>query len=234
MLRVVTNSNSPFIRTDKNGIQGVSFSHFQLPDRPRRPILDSISTSMIRSAMYRPETSCTAACQPIVSGGKLVLIGTSAVGLLDLKTTPTRSGDAWRRGACPGHRERSDQIAAPGAELGDRRRDRHRAGPRPCDHYRRADASGRDRRRARGPVDRGPHRHVVVLFCRPQSADRLHLSADVELADLSGAHVRELLPRTARNASRSARRSGFICRRRWSNSWRNRRKSWCSAAKNAA
>ena len=36
---------------------------------------------------------------------------------------------------------------------------------------------------------------VVVFLCRAQSADRFHLSADIELADLSGAHLRQLFPR---------------------------------------
>ena len=40
--------------------------------------------------------------------------------------------------------------------------------------------------------------------------------------------------REQRQRHRSVRRLAFTCRRRWSNNWRNLRKSWCSAAKNAA
>ena len=86
--------------------------------------------------------------------GRLVLVGTSAIGLLDTKTTPVEP-------AMPGvevHAQILESVLtksllthpnyAIGAEM--------LAGrcPRPRHHRRRADAAGRDRGRARRPADR--------------------------------------------------------------------------------
>ena len=48
---------------------------------------------------------------PDMIAGKLVLIGTSAVGLNDIKTTPVVARDARRRDPCPGAGERADRRA---------------------------------------------------------------------------------------------------------------------------
>ena len=59
--------------------------------------------------MFRPPTCSKAASPPEKIAGKLVLIGTSAVGLNDIKTTPVDPVHAGRRDPCPGARERADR-----------------------------------------------------------------------------------------------------------------------------
>ena len=49
MLRVATNSNSPVIRSDKNGIQGVNFSRFQASYRPTGPFMDLFQSHRSRA-----------------------------------------------------------------------------------------------------------------------------------------------------------------------------------------
>ena len=200
MLRVATNSNSPVIRSDKNGIQGVSFSRFRLPtDREGRLWIYFNHTDPERYVSARDVLHGRVPDDRI--RGKLVLIGTSAIGLLDLRTTPLDS-------VIPGvevHAQVIENVltntllSAPSWAIGAEIVTALVLGlaiiiAAPLLPAAIVVALG-------ASVDRGPHRHVVVLLCRPQSADRLHLSADVELADLSGAHVRELLPRTAATPS---------------------------------
>ena len=149
MLRVATSSNSPVYSLRQERHSGVGFSRFRLPtDRQGRLWIYFNHTDPER--YVSAETSCTAASPTDRIRGKLVLVGTSAIGLLGSEDHAARSGDSGRRGARSGHRERVEQCAAFGAELGDRRGDGHRGGLRPCDHHRRTDVAGRDRRRARG------------------------------------------------------------------------------------
>ena len=72
---------------------------------------------------------------------RLVLIGTSAVGLLDIKATPVDAAMPGVEVACAGSGERADADAAVAAELRRRRRTRHHGGVR--HHLRRAGAAGR-------------------------------------------------------------------------------------------
>jgi adenylate cyclase len=90
MLRVATHSNSALIRANEYGIQSVNFTRFSLPtDRQGR--------LWIHFNHYDPQRYVSA--RDVLEGrmpadrvrGKLVLIGTSAIGLLDAKTTPLDS-----------------------------------------------------------------------------------------------------------------------------------------------
>jgi adenylate cyclase len=90
MLRVATGSDSPVIRSDKNGIQGVSFSRFQLPtDRQGRLWIYFNHSDRRRYVSAKDVLLGRAPADRF--RGKLVLIGTSAIGLLDLRTTPLDS-----------------------------------------------------------------------------------------------------------------------------------------------
>ena len=61
---------------------------FRHPDRPQRPALDPFRAARRQAASSRRPTCWPARCRPTASLRRLVLIGTSAVGLLDAKTTP--------------------------------------------------------------------------------------------------------------------------------------------------
>ena len=102
---------------------------------------------------------------------------------------------AGRRGPRANPRKRIRELAAVRAELGSRRRARGRSRRRARDHRGGARAVGRHRDRARRHPDRGHDRGVVLFLHCAQPADRLHLSADVELAALPRSHLRELFPR---------------------------------------
>ena len=93
MLRVASNSNSPIIRSDRNGIQSISFGRFRLPtDRHGRLWIHFNHTDHLN----RTDSSRYVSARDVLQGrtqadrirGKLVLVGTSAIGLSDIKTTP--------------------------------------------------------------------------------------------------------------------------------------------------
>ena len=93
ILRVASNSNSPIIRSDRNGIQNISFGRFRLPtDRHGRLWIHFNHTDHLN----RTDSSRYVSAKDVLQGrtpadrirGKLVLIGTSAIGLADVKTTP--------------------------------------------------------------------------------------------------------------------------------------------------
>ncbi|MDE2378884.1 adenylate/guanylate cyclase domain-containing protein [Bradyrhizobium sp.] len=87
MLRVVTGTDTIFIKTDKTGIQSVGVKGFQLPT-------DKNGQLWVHYARQDPSIYVSAV--DVLQGKvpaekvarKLVLIGTSAVGLNDIKTTP--------------------------------------------------------------------------------------------------------------------------------------------------
>ena len=87
MLRVVTGSNTILIRSDAAGIKSVALPGFELPT-------DRNAQLWIHFALHDPSRFVSAAdvlegrVGPQQVGRKLVLVGTSAAGLLDLKTTP--------------------------------------------------------------------------------------------------------------------------------------------------
>ena len=192
-----------------------------------------ISPRMIRSIYVPAADLLDGLVSQDTIEGHIVLIGTSAVGLQDVKTTPLDP-------VMPGveiHAQILESIltksGAVGAGLGHRRRvDRHHAA-RPHHHRGGAAVQPRDFDVVRNGDSRAAGRHFMVLLRQPAHPDRRHLSADLERRDLSHAGVLKLFPRADRSAGRSARPSASICRRRWWRSSRSRRKSSCSAASSA-
>jgi adenylate cyclase len=87
LLRVVTNSSAILVRTDQAGVQSVAVPGLQLPT-------DQNGRFWVHFNKHDPARYVSA--KDVLQGrvprdrveGKLVLIGTSAVGLLDIKTTP--------------------------------------------------------------------------------------------------------------------------------------------------
>jgi adenylate cyclase len=87
MLRVVTNSGAILVRTDQAGVQSVAVPGLQVPT-------DENGRFWVHFNRHDPARYVSA--QDVLQGrvprerlkGKLVLIGTSAAGLLDVKTTP--------------------------------------------------------------------------------------------------------------------------------------------------
>src|ERR1700712_4239694 len=87
MLRVVTGSNTILIKADHAGINTIGVKGFQIPT-------DRNGQLWVHFAQYDPTLYIPAAdildgtVKPDMIENKLVLIGTSAVGLNDIKTTP--------------------------------------------------------------------------------------------------------------------------------------------------
>jgi adenylate cyclase len=87
LLRVVTNSGAILVRTDQAGVQSVAVPGLQVPT-------DQNGRLWVHFNRHDPARYVSA--KDVLQGrvprdrleGKLVLIGTSAVGLLDIKTTP--------------------------------------------------------------------------------------------------------------------------------------------------
>jgi adenylate cyclase len=87
MLRVVTGTDTIFIKTDKAGMQSIGVKGFQIPT-------DLNGQLWVHFA--RHDSSIFVSVSDVLEGkvaaekikGKLVLVGTSAAGLNDLKTTP--------------------------------------------------------------------------------------------------------------------------------------------------
>jgi adenylate cyclase len=87
MLRVATGTDTIFIKTDKAGIKSVAVKGFEIPT-------DRNGQLWVHFAHYDPSLYVSAVdllegnVKPEMIARKLVLIGTSAVGLNDIKTTP--------------------------------------------------------------------------------------------------------------------------------------------------
>ena len=87
MLRVATGTDTIFIKSDKAGIKSVGVKGFEVPT-------DRNGQLWVHFARHDPSIYVSAVdvfegrVAPEMIARKLVLIGTSAVGLLDLKTTP--------------------------------------------------------------------------------------------------------------------------------------------------
>ena len=90
VLRVVTGTPTLLVRTDKTGIRAIRLKGVEIPT-------DKNGQLWVHYARYDPSIYVSAAdvldntVQPSKIAGKLVLIGTSAAGLNDLKTTPVSS-----------------------------------------------------------------------------------------------------------------------------------------------
>jgi adenylate cyclase len=87
ILRVLTGSGGILLKTDQTGVLGIGLPGFQLPTDPRGQV-------WVHFAEHVPNRFISV--KDILSGevprariaGKIVLVGTSALGLLDNKTTP--------------------------------------------------------------------------------------------------------------------------------------------------
>jgi adenylate cyclase len=87
LLRVVTGSSTVLIRTDEAGVSSVAVPGLELPtDRNGRIWVHFSGHDHARYVSAKSVIEGTAA--PEKFAGKLVLVGTSAIGLLDVKTTP--------------------------------------------------------------------------------------------------------------------------------------------------
>jgi adenylate cyclase len=90
MLRIASGAGTILIRTDKAGIQGIGVKGFQIPT-------DGNGQLWVHYARRDPSIYVSAVdvldnrVAPDRINGKLVLIGTSATGLYDIKTTPVSS-----------------------------------------------------------------------------------------------------------------------------------------------
>ncbi len=100
MLRVATGATTLAIKSDPAGVKAVAIPGFEIPT-------DRNAQLWMHFAHHDPARYVSAS--DIIAGtadatrisGKLVLVGTSAVGLLDVKTTPIDPVAAWRRGSRP-------------------------------------------------------------------------------------------------------------------------------------
>ncbi len=164
---------------------------------------------------------------------RLVLIGTSAVGLLDFKNDAGRSSDAGGRSPRAGPRKHPDKFRFVLAELCDRRRAMRRASSRHCHHLAGADpepaAAAAGRRNDRRDIDG----RLVVLLRAEQAAVRFHLSAAVERPRLSDAGLQQLHQRGSAAPPHPLGFRPVSFARRWSSSSRSRPTSSCLAAKTA-
>jgi adenylate cyclase len=90
MLRVVTGSRAILIRTDESGLRSVAVPGLELPTDQYGRIW--INFAPHDKARYIPAKDVIeGTVSPDAFAGKLVLLGTSAIGLLDVKTTPIDS-----------------------------------------------------------------------------------------------------------------------------------------------
>lgn len=87
MLRVVTKADTILVKTDEAGIRSVAVPGFQLPT-DRNGQLWVYFSKHDRKRYISAADVLEGAVGPETVGQKLILIGTSAVGLLDVKTTP--------------------------------------------------------------------------------------------------------------------------------------------------
>jgi adenylate cyclase len=87
MLRVVTDSGSILIRANEGGVQSVNLPHFSLPTDYKGQLWIYFNhRDPARSVSAKDVLNGTVPADRIK--GRLVLVGTSAIGLLDTKTTP--------------------------------------------------------------------------------------------------------------------------------------------------
>ena len=196
ILRVVTGTPTH----PDQGRQGRHQQHRRqgLPrSRPTRTASSGfISRATIpRSTSPRP-TCSTAACRPSKIKGKLVLIGTSAVGLQRHQDHAGVGGHAGRRDPRPGARKRADAARCfRSRTMRIARRIPRRAGPRHSGDHLRAEFGPVTLVGIGRAVRRRADRSVLVLLCAVPAADRFHLSAAVDHRDLPDADLRELRPR---------------------------------------
>ena len=194
MLRVVTGASAILVRADEAGVHAVAVPGLEVPT-------DRNGQFWVHFNKHDPGRYVSA--KDVLQGNVPPdRLRRQARAHRHVRDRPARRqddagrrGDAGRRSACANPRKRDDQIASVAPQLCHRRRTRCRGAPRACHHRRRADAVGFGRDRARRRPDRRADRPVLVLLRRARPAYRFHLSADVMLADLPRADLRELFPR---------------------------------------
>jgi adenylate cyclase len=87
MLRVATGSGTILIKAEKAGIKSLGLKGFQIPTDPNGQLW--VHYARNDASIYVPAVNVLEKnVAPDMIAGKLVLIGTSAVGLNDIKTTP--------------------------------------------------------------------------------------------------------------------------------------------------
>jgi adenylate cyclase len=87
MLRVATGSGTILIKAEKAGIKSLGLKGFQIPTDPNGQLW--VHYARNDASIYVPAVNVLEKnVAPEMIAGKLVLIGTSAVGLNDIKTTP--------------------------------------------------------------------------------------------------------------------------------------------------
>jgi adenylate cyclase len=87
MLRVATGSGTILIKAEKAGIKSLGIKGFQIPTDPNGQLW--VHYARNDASIYVPAVNVLEKnVAPEMIAGKLVLIGTSAVGLNDIKTTP--------------------------------------------------------------------------------------------------------------------------------------------------
>jgi adenylate cyclase len=87
ILRVAAGSDTILIKSEKEGIKSLGFKRFQLPTDGNGQLW--VHYARQDPSLYVPVTNVLEkTVAPEMIAGKLVLIGTSAVGLNDIKTTP--------------------------------------------------------------------------------------------------------------------------------------------------
>lgn len=90
LLRVVTGSGAILIRTDESGVRNVAVTGLELPtDRNGRIWIHFGRHDKARYVSARDVIDGKVASEKLA--GKLALVGTSAIGLLDVKTTPVHA-----------------------------------------------------------------------------------------------------------------------------------------------
>ena len=90
LLRVASGAGSVLVRTDQSGVRSVAVSGLEMPtDQNGRVWIHFSPHDMGRYVSAKDIIEGTVS--PEKFSGKLVLIGTSAIGLLDVKTTPVHS-----------------------------------------------------------------------------------------------------------------------------------------------
>src|SRR5262245_2456675 len=87
LLRVVSGSDAILIRTDESGVHNVAVPGLELPTDPNGRIWVHFSPHD-KSRYVSARDVVEGKVAPEKFAGKLVLVGTSAIGLLDVKTTP--------------------------------------------------------------------------------------------------------------------------------------------------
>src|SRR6266481_4173751 len=178
MLRVATGTDTIFIKSDRAGIKSIAVKGFEVPT-------DRNGQLWVHFAKSDPNIYVSAAdvldgtVAPAAIARKLILIGTSAVGLLDVKTTPIDP-------SMPGV-EIHAQVIESALTRAVLTQPNYGIAVELCAAIRTGHPGCR-RRAVRNAADRN-----ILVFLHPASAaDRFYLSLAVDHLDLSHPHFHQL------------------------------------------